>query len=160
MSRTSLQLGAAGVVAALVVGGAAWASQESQSTVEEQRRPIGQETPGRDDRARGHRRHRGLIARMARADVVLVVHGEVRRVRLDRGVVKSVARDAITLEERDGTVVTIRADADTRVRVNRERASLADVEEGYVAMTIREGDGPARAIRAFDREGMRTRTRK
>jgi hypothetical protein len=68
----------------------------------------------------------------------------------DRGIVASVSPTAIVLTELDGTAVTIRLDAATRVVVNGRPAALADVRPGFVATVAHPAGGPARLIQAVD----------
>lgn len=65
----------------------------------------------------------------------------------ESGTVKAVSTSAIVLKGRRG-VVTIPVDGATRVYVNGRPASLLDVKPGFTAVVTREGDGPAREIRA------------
>ena len=67
------------------------------------------------------------------------------------GKVDSVGSDSITLKKRDGTLVTIEVNADTRIRVNGKPGSLSDVETGYRAVVRRTAPGgPAAAINAHE----------
>ncbi len=65
-------------------------------------------------------------------------------VAVDRGVVQSADSMELVLRALDGTVVTYTVTPRTRVRVNRERAAIADVAPGYVA-TVRH-DRKMRAL--------------
>jgi hypothetical protein len=75
--------------------------------------------------------------------------GKERDARAERGIVQSVSRTAIVLKELDGSTLTIRVDAKTRVFLDGKRASLLDVHPGFVAVVKRERNR-AREIRAFD----------
>lgn len=165
MSGNSVKIGAAALAAALIVGGVAWAGQDGSRNRGDLAGPGlafgGSEAfagKGRGEARHGHR-GRGLLRKVARAELVMVIDGETRKVRLDRGTVKSVSASAITLEELDGTTVTIPVDDETVVRVGREKGLLDAVEEGFLAMTVRVDGGAARMVRAFDREQMPVRSR-
>jgi hypothetical protein len=74
----------------------------------------------------------------------------LRTAGIDRGIVQSVSGDALVLKALDGTTVTIAVDSSTRVLVNGQPATLADVRPGAVAAATHPGRGPARVIRVFD----------
>jgi hypothetical protein len=101
---------------------------------------------------RGHvvpRRH-PLLAHLAHADLDLVIDGTVHHVQVDHGVVQSASASQLVLEEPDGRTVTVAVNGDTKVRVNFRDAATDDVKPGFQALAVREGDGPARSIRAVD----------
>ncbi len=86
---------------------------------------------------------------MASADLVIVEEGTTSHLRLDRGTITRLASDSVTMTEADGTHVTIRVGDDTRILRSGQEGSLSDLHEGDTALTVREGTGPARSLRAF-----------
>jgi len=69
------------------------------------------------------------------------------------GRVDSVGSNSITLKKRDGSMVTIGVNSETKVIVNGKAATLADVEAGYRAIVRRTAaDGPAAVIRAYKKK--------
>jgi glucose/arabinose dehydrogenase len=75
--------------------------------------------------------------------------GKKHQPRVDSGIVQSVSRSVIVLKELDGSTLTIRVDAKTRVLLDGKRASLLDVRPGFVAVVKHERNR-AQEIRAFD----------
>jgi hypothetical protein len=71
------------------------------------------------------------------------------RLRDERGIVQTVAARGLELRTLDGAVLTVRVDARTRVTVNRRRATLADVQRGFVAAVRIDDRGLAREVQAF-----------
>lgn len=66
-----------------------------------------------------------------------------------RGVVTSVGTDSITLQAHGGGLVTVQVTAQTHIVVNRQVATLADIQVGYRAFVFRApGGGPALGIAA------------
>ena len=74
-----------------------------------------------------------------------------RAPQIDRGIVQSVSPTAIVLRELDGSTAVLAVGPATRVLVNGFRATLADVEPGFVARVTHNGEAPARAVLAFGR---------
>jgi hypothetical protein len=75
--------------------------------------------------------------------------GKKHQPRMDSGIVQSVSRSAFVLKELDGSTLTIRVDAKTRVLLDGKRASLLEVRPGFVAV-VRHEQNRAQEIRAFD----------
>jgi hypothetical protein len=70
------------------------------------------------------------------------------------GLVDSVGSDSITLKQKDGSLVTIAVNSDTKIHVNGKPGSLSDIEQGYRAVVHRTAaDRPAKAIKAYERHG-------
>jgi Domain of unknown function (DUF5666) len=68
------------------------------------------------------------------------------------GLVDSAGGNAITIKKRDGSTVTIPVNGDTKIRVNGNAGSLADIHTGYRAVVRRTApDGPAAAINAYEK---------
>jgi hypothetical protein len=77
-------------------------------------------------------------------------HGLVKKRGVVHGVVQAVGTNSITLKTRKGASVTVEVSADTKIRVNGEAGSLADVQVGYLAaVKLAAGGGPAKALAAF-----------
>jgi hypothetical protein len=73
-----------------------------------------------------------------------------------RGRVDSVGTDSITLKEKDGTLVTILVNSDTKIHVKGKPGTLADIHQGDRALVLRtSADGPAKAIRVGGRHHLR-----
>ncbi len=70
---------------------------------------------------------------------------------VDRGIVQSVRPSTIGLRALDGAEVEVPVGPPTRVRINGRPGRLADIRPGFVAETVRPGDGPATRIRALGR---------
>ena len=70
---------------------------------------------------------------------------------VERGVVQSTGPSSLVLRALDGVELVVPVGPRTRVRLNGLPASLADVRPGFVAVTVRAGDGPALRVRAFGR---------
>ncbi|MGI8624872.1 MAG: hypothetical protein ACR2NB_15645 [Solirubrobacteraceae bacterium] len=101
----------------------------------------------------GHKGNHGLMRRVVHADLVVAERGGTfGRATVDRGTVKSVSGDQLTLAEqaRKATykTVTLTIPADARVRDNRGPATLADVKPGQRAI-VRQGPKQT-LVRAHD----------
>jgi hypothetical protein len=113
-----------GLAAALVVGALAVANQGS-----------GQ---------KGSHRHRGGPPRppgdLTYSEAHVQVKGKGVVFRVDRGKVKSVESDSITVTENDGHDVTIPTDGDTKVFAGprRGRLKLSDLKDGQTVMVHRQ----------------------
>ena len=128
MKRIIKQALVVGVAAALVVGALAVANQGSGS---------------------GSRGHKGLrhwggpprpIGDLTYSEAHVRVKGKDVVLRVDRGKVKSVEDDSITVTENDGNDVTIPTDGDTKVfsGPRRGRLKLSDLKDGQTVMVHRE----------------------
>jgi hypothetical protein len=66
-----------------------------------------------------------------------------------RGIVQSTGPNSITLTTKGGATVAINVTLDTKIRVDRNAAVLADIHSGYRAIVVRAAaKGPATAINA------------
>src|SRR5918992_1042096 len=88
---------------------------------------------------------------LVRAEVILKDATGVHAYRGDRGRVRGVSATTLTLVERDGAVVTIPVAADADVRWNGRPVALTRLRRNLWVETIREGDAPARTVRATGR---------
>jgi Domain of unknown function (DUF5666) len=65
------------------------------------------------------------------------------------GLIDSVGASSVTIKKRDCSSVTVGVTGDTKIRVNRHAATLADLHTGLRAVVVRTApDGPAKAISA------------
>ena len=62
---------------------------------------------------------------------------------IDQGIVQSVGSDQIVLRALDGSVTSFAVSAATRVRLNGQPSSLANLQPGYVASVVHNGTAPA-----------------
>jgi hypothetical protein len=126
MKRIIKQALVVGLAAALVVGALAVANQGSGS---------GQQ---------GSHRHRAGPPRppgdLTYSEAHVQVKGKGVVFRVDRGKVKSVASDSVTVTENDGNDVTIPTDSGTRVFAGprRGRLKLSDLKDGQTVMVHRQ----------------------
>ena len=86
--------------------------------------------------------------KMVRAEVVLKEQGVVRLDRIDRGQIRTMTGESLTLRERDGRTVTIEIAPNARVSVNGRLAGVAALRRGMQATVISEGDDSADVIQA------------
>jgi hypothetical protein len=70
---------------------------------------------------------------------------------VERGVVQSTGASSLVLRALDGVELVVTVGPQTRFRLNGLPATLADIRPGFVAVTVRAGDGPALRVRAFGR---------
>jgi hypothetical protein len=89
--------------------------------------------------------------KMVRAEVVLKDGNSVHDYRVDRGRVTAATTGSLTLEERDGTVVTIPVAAGARVTLGGASVPLTALvarRRKVTALTLRDGDVPAQTVQA------------
>jgi hypothetical protein len=103
----------------------------------------------RDDKADKDRRHSGLMRRALHGEVTL--RGEKHRVVVfQRGVVETVTESAVTVKSEDGFTGTYLLNADTRVRKEKQEATLSDIKPEDRVRVLATKDGStltAKAIR-------------
>jgi len=85
--------------------------------------------------------------KLVRAEVVMDDNG-LQDWRIDRGRIRSTAGRALTLRERDGTVVTIPVAVDAKIAVAGRPVPFERLRLGMQATTIRLGDAPASTVKA------------
>ena len=142
----------AGALVAMLSGGVALAATSSSppSTSTSPGSSSGPSTGDKgSDRAHGWLRHR-LFRNLSNAELNVMIDGTEHTIHIDRGTVQSVSSTQLVLKELDGSTVTVPVSADTKVMVNGQEASISSVETGYLALAIRDGDNPAKAVRAHD----------
>jgi hypothetical protein len=81
--------------------------------------------------------------RMVRAEVVLQNAAGTQDFRIDRGRIVSVSPGSVTLQERDGTVVTIQVGADARVVPG---PSVSQLRPRLRVLVVRRANNPAHLI--------------
>ncbi|HVM16886.1 MAG TPA: hypothetical protein VM290_04855 [Gaiellaceae bacterium] len=86
--------------------------------------------------------------KMIRAEVLVHDGGIVRDFRLDQGRIRSIARDSITLLERDGTLVVVPLAPNAEVLVNGRKTTARSLRRGQTAITVRESGRPADTVHA------------
>lgn len=162
MRITKLQL--AGLLAgAILLGGVASVTAQPGEVPETPDvAPAGVVVEGAEDRPKHRVHHRGGLygpvghAMRVTAELPPNDDGEVRTLRIDRGVVTEVGDAGFSVEEADETVVEIDVADDTRIRRDGEEASLSDLQSGdhVVAVRTKLGDGEftTRGVRAISEE--------
>jgi len=84
--------------------------------------------------------------KLVRAEVVMY-DGTLQDWRIDRGRIRSTAGRALTLRERDGTVVTIPVAPDAQIDLNGRPVAFERLRNGMQATTIRLGDAAASTVK-------------
>ena len=85
--------------------------------------------------------------KLVRAEVILQDAGGVYDYRVDRGRVRNVTGDAVSLLERDGTLVTIPVAPTAEILFKGQRVRIAAIRRGMTVTTVRLGDAPAHHVR-------------
>jgi hypothetical protein len=85
---------------------------------------------------------------LLRAEIVTKDATGIHDWRLDRGRIRSLTPTAITLRERDATIVTIPVGPLTRVTLNGRVVSFTSLRRGMNALVARDGDAPAELVQA------------
>ncbi len=88
---------------------------------------------------------------MVRAEIVVRRNRISHDYRIDRGRVKAVTRDSITLVERDALVVRILVSRQARIELNDRPVGLPAIRKGMEVTAVRDGDGPAETVEATTR---------
>ena len=92
--------------------------------------------------------------KLVRAEVI-AKDGVLHDYRIDRGRVRAVAPGALSLLERDGTLVTIPVAPNAAVTLNGRRVALASLRRNMTATTPRHGDSAATMVEATGSAGGR-----
>jgi hypothetical protein len=91
-----------------------------------------------------------LVAAIAVLALALPAAGMAARgTTIDQGVVQSVDSGQIVLRALDGNSFSLAVSATTKVRLNGARASIAEIQPGFVATVVHHGKAPALLVRAF-----------
>jgi hypothetical protein len=89
-----------------------------------------------------------LGPKLVRAEVLVKDGGVLHDYRIDRGAIRAKAAGALTLLERDGSLVTIPVAPTAAITIGGQPAAFSALRRGMVATVIRDGDAPANEIRA------------
>jgi hypothetical protein len=95
---------------------------------------------------------------MIRSEAVLMAEGAIHEYRLDRGAIRSVSVNSLTLRERDGLVVRVPVASHTRVELNGRSVPLTALRPNMEATTIQRGADPAQRVDAIQPAVARHRT--
>jgi len=90
--------------------------------------------------------------KLVRAEVILQDAGGLHDYRIDRGRIRNVTDNSLTLLERDGTLVTIAVSPTAEVLFRGRRVTLTVLRRGMTATAVRESDGPAHIVQASPRK--------
>src|ERR671915_133071 len=85
---------------------------------------------------------------LVRAEVILKDATGVHAYRVDRGRVRTVSANSLTLLERDGTLVTIPVAPGADIRLAGRPVRLTRLRRGMRAETVREGEAAAFSVHA------------
>jgi hypothetical protein len=85
--------------------------------------------------------------KMVRAEVIIRDGNATRDFRLDRGRVRAIGRDSITLLERDGTIVVVPVASNAEILHNGRRVQYRALRRGQEVVTVRESGRPADVVR-------------
>jgi len=86
--------------------------------------------------------------KLVRAEVLIKDGGVLHDYRVDRGVIRAKPDGALSVLERDGSVVTIPVAPSAAITIGGIPASFSALRRGMVATVIRDGDAPATEVRA------------
>jgi hypothetical protein len=90
--------------------------------------------------------------KLVRAEVILQDAGGVYDYRIDRGRIRNVTNDSVTLLERDGTLVTISVSPSADILFRGRRVTLTQLRRNMIATTIRLGDAAAHQVQVQPRK--------
>ncbi len=93
----------------------------------------------------------GLPPGWSHAEINVFINGQPHTLVLDRGRVRAVSPTGLVLRERDGSVVTIRLNARTKVRLDGIRTTIGAIQVRDQATTERIDGGAARSVHASSR---------
>jgi hypothetical protein len=89
--------------------------------------------------------------KLVRAEVILQDAGGVYDYRIDRGRIRNVTNDSLTLLERDGTLVTISVSPSAEILFRGRRVTLTQLRRNMIATTVRLGDAAAHQVQVQPR---------
>jgi hypothetical protein len=85
--------------------------------------------------------------RMVRSEAVLLIDGQLKDFRIDRGKLKSLPRNGtVELRELDGSTQLVPVSPTAQVTINGRPVLLSALKRGMVVTTIREGSDPATQV--------------
>ncbi len=85
--------------------------------------------------------------KMVRAEVI-VKDGGIHDYRIDRGRIRAIGPNTLTLVEADGMVAVIPVSPTAQVTLGGANVPLSSLKRGLKALTVRDGDAPAQVVRA------------
>jgi hypothetical protein len=97
--------------------------------------------PSTKDRAKGDRKHRALQTRALHGEATVGGKKRHRVVQFQRGTVDQVSSTSITVTSADGFRATYRVDAKTKVRKDKQPATIADVKTADRVRVVATQDG-------------------
>jgi hypothetical protein len=83
---------------------------------------------------------------MIRSEVLISIPGGTQDWRIDRGVITSISGTAVTLRERDATVVSLQIDPNARVQGPLRFSSVAQLRRRLRVVIYRQADQPATLV--------------
>ena len=83
---------------------------------------------------------------MIRSEVLISTPGGTQDWRIDRGVITGISGTAVTLRERDATVVSLQIDPNARVQGSARFASVAQLRRRLRVVIYRQADQPASLV--------------
>lgn len=90
--------------------------------------------------------------KLVRAEVILQDGAGLQDFRIDRGRIRNVTGDSLTLLERDGTLVTVAVSPTAEILFNGRRVPLGALRRGLTATTVREGEAAAHIVQVNPRK--------
>ena len=89
--------------------------------------------------------------KLVRAEVLVKDGGVLHDYRVDRGVIRAKSPGALSLLERDGSVVSIAVAPTAAITLDGRPIAFSALRRQMVATVIRDGDNPAIEVRATPR---------
>ena len=84
--------------------------------------------------------------RMIRSEVLISAPTGTQDWRIDRGVITAISGTAVTLQERDATVVSLQLDPNARVQGSARVTSVAQLRRRLRVVIYRQADQPASLV--------------
>jgi hypothetical protein len=84
--------------------------------------------------------------KMIRSEVLISAPGGTQDWRIDRGVITAISGTAVTLVEKDATVVSLQIDPNARVQGPARFASVAQLRRKLRVVVYRQADQPATLV--------------
>jgi len=86
--------------------------------------------------------------KLVRAEVLVQDGGVLHDYRIDRGIIRAKSDEALSVLERDGSVVTIPVAPTASITIGGRPAAFSALRRRMVVTVIRDGDAPATEVRA------------
>ncbi|MDP9262062.1 MAG: hypothetical protein M3O89_08840 [Actinomycetota bacterium] len=84
--------------------------------------------------------------KMIRSEVLISTPGGTQDWRIDRGVITAISGTAVTLLEKDATVVSLQIDPNARVQGSARISSVAQLRRRLKIVVYRQADQPATLV--------------